>query len=75
MYIYYCCVEPITGLFYYSTKSGVFRVGETLYVHRLLDPANEHVICKMSTCSFLSELDPIRLAHLIRKWNLSKKIN
>lgn len=75
MYIYYCCVEPITGLFYYSIKSGVFRVEETWHAHGFMDPGNEHVICTMSNHSFLSELNPIELAHLIRQWNLSKKIN
>lgn len=55
--LYYCGVDPICGLFYYSFRCGSYMVGE-IETRKDLD---EYVVCRMSRYSFLSELNPIEL--------------
>lgn len=54
--IYYCGVEPICGLFYYSFRCGRFMT--EISTRKEID---EYIVCRMSRHSFLSELNPIEL--------------
>lgn len=66
MRLYFSYVELNTGLFCYSFTCGMFSVGEIRRAHEFMNDANEHIVCRISPFSFLSEFEP---SNIIRQWN------